>query len=197
MSANIRTIYASRRQPTPVPVRDSRKESPSLLRSVAGRVGSGVKSVLEGAANTAFDGVKWTLKEGVSRMLDVTAWVAKGAIVASLTATALTAVGASISPTITLKIVDNIAMTLGAHARIPCVGVTVGDVVIIQAQYTGELLGLALKNGIELGAKSAVYTAQAIHKYILKPVFVGFTGVLAKEAGKIWSATKQFFTFPR
>lgn len=167
----------------------------TVLRSIADRVGNGANYVLNGTANTALDGAKWVLKKTFSKMLDVTAWVAKGAIVASLAATVLTAAGAAVSPQVTLKVVDSIAQTLGANPRAAGAVKTVGEVVIIQSKYTGELLGLAIKNAIELGAQSTVYTAQAIHSYIVKPFFVGFAGVAADQAGRAWSAVTRLFTF--
>lgn len=157
-------------------VEESKPVRSPILRTAAGKVGEGAKVVFEKAASTAFDGAKWALKKCFVKALDVTAWVAKGAVIASVTATALTALGAAISPSMTVKVIDSLAQTLGAQARTASDVYTIGDVVIIQAKYTGELLALALKNGIELGAKSAVYTAQAIHNHIVVPMFQGFFG---------------------
>jgi hypothetical protein len=112
-----------------------------------------------------------------------------------LVTTALTATGAAISPSLTLKVVDAAAQALGATPLATKGAVQMGDVVVIQAQYMGELLGLALQNGIELGAKSVVYTARAIANHVVVPMAQGFTGAMAQGASKAWGATTGFFKF--
>jgi hypothetical protein len=179
----------------PTPQYTPPQKGQSLFRSTAGKVGEGAQSALSGAVRTAFDGTKWAAKKCFVKALDVTAWVAKGAIIASLATTAVTAVGASISPTLTLKIVDSVATTLGATPRAAGDVKLMGDVVIIQAKYMGELLGLALKTGIEVGAKTVVHTARAIVDHVVVPMAQGFAGSMAQGASSAWKATASFFKF--
>lgn len=155
------------------------------LKGAANLAGQGAKWVVGTTVRTVADATKWTLKKGANKIFDFATWTAKVALLTSVAITALTAVSAYLSPGITMSIVDTVGPMFGASAIEHGAGFTMRDVVGIQVQYTGEVLAFALKNGITLAVKSAVYTAQAVYEYIVKPAIQGYPEQPIEEMGRL------------
>jgi hypothetical protein len=165
--------------------------------SVFGYVGQGAKWVAKSAANTTWDAAKYSAKKTFNKALDATidaaGWVAKKTFIAYLGVTALTAVGAAISPETTAKIVDKVACSLGATPRAMEGIQGWGDTMVIQAEYTGELLALAIKKGVTLSAKMVYYTLETGYTHVFKPLVWGFASTVGREAGNAWHGAKSYF----
>ncbi len=165
----------------------------SAVKGTGRLVVKGSSFVVKVGANAVADSTKWALQRVFDRALDATAWVAKAAVVTSIGVTGLAAAGAYFNPEGTLKIVDLVASTLGAAPRGAADIKEAGDVVIISAQYMGELMGKAFVFAINLGAKTVGHTVGAIGKYVVVPLFQGAYGVASDALVKEWAAVGNAF----